>query len=69
MTYSKVLKESLAEYQAKEINKSVAENALSYGTAIEKVRVIISNKIKQDRDDKEKNNEIERAIIINIRWS
>ena len=65
MTYSKVLKESLEEYQTNEVDKSIADNPLSNGTAIEKVSVIISNKIKQDRDDKEKNDEMERAIIVN----
>ena len=65
MTYSKVLKKSLEEYQTNEVDKSIADNPLSNGTAIEKVSVIISNKIKQDRDDKEKNDEMERAIIVN----
>ena len=65
MTYSKVLKESLEEYQTNEVDKSIADNPLSIGTAIKKVNVIISNKIKQDRDDKEKNDEMERAIIVN----
>ena len=65
MTYSNVLKESLEKYQTNEVDKSIADNPLSNSTAIEKVSVIINNKIKQDRDDKEKNDEMERAIIAN----
>ena len=62
MTYSKVLKESLEEYQANEVDKSIDDNPLNNGTVIEKASVIISNKIKQDRVHKEQNDEIERAI-------
>ena len=63
-TYSKVPKESLGEYQATVVDKSITGKPLSNGTAIEKFSVT-SNKIKQDRDDKEKNDEIESAIVIN----